>query len=69
MGEKYQQLVKRLADVHNLDRTAALLGWDQQTQMPPGGAASRAGHLATVTRLAHEIFTSATQTSSIPQWM
>jgi carboxypeptidase Taq len=58
MSEKYQQLVKRLADVHNLDRTAAVLGWDQQTLMPPGGAAARASQLATVTRLAHEIFTS-----------
>jgi carboxypeptidase Taq len=58
MGEKYQQLVKRLADVHNLDRAAAVLGWDQQTQMPPGGAAARAVQLATVTRLGHEIFTS-----------
>jgi len=58
MGEKYQQLVKRLEDVHNLDRTAAVLGWDQQTQMPPGGAAARAAQLATVARLGHEIFTS-----------
>ena len=56
MGEKYEQLVNRLADVQNLQHTAAILEWDQQTQMPPGGAEARAAQLATVTRLGHELF-------------
>lgn len=56
MGEKYEQLVNRLTDVQNLQRTAAVLEWDQQTQMPPGGAESRAAQLATITRLGHELF-------------
>ena len=58
MTEKYQQLVKRLEDVHNLNHAAAVLGWDQQTHMPPGGAEARAAQLTTLSRLAHEMFVS-----------
>ncbi len=59
MGEKYQQLVKRLSDVQNLNRASSVLGWDQQTHMPPGGAESRAAQLTTLSRLTHELFTAA----------
>ncbi len=58
MTEKYQQLVKRLEDTQNLNRAAAVLGWDQQTHMPPGGAEARAAQLTTLSRLAHEMFVS-----------
>ena len=34
-----------------------MLGWDQATYMPPGGAAARARQGATLSRLAHERFT------------
>jgi carboxypeptidase Taq len=54
---KYQELMARLADVSNLNGANAVLGWDQQTVMPPGGAAARARQLATVARISHEIFT------------
>jgi len=35
--QKIQELKTRLADVVHLQQTAALLGWDQQVKMPPGG--------------------------------
>src|SRR5262249_50039341 len=35
-----------------------ILGWDQQTMMPPRGAAGRAEELATLGRVIHERFTS-----------
>lgn len=54
--ENLQQLKTRLADVVHLQHTGALLGWDQQTHMPPGGAESRAEQLATLTRITHELF-------------
>ena len=57
MEGKLQDLRKRLAEVSDLGRAARLLGWDQQTMMPRGGAAARAEQLATVGRLAHERFT------------
>lgn len=56
MGEHLEQLKERLADVHNLGRATSVLNWDQHTYMPPGGAPARAEQLATVSRLAHEIF-------------
>ena len=51
-------LKEKLATVDDLRKAAALLAWDQQTQMPPLGAEARANHLATVGRLAHEAFVS-----------
>jgi carboxypeptidase Taq len=51
---KLEQLKERLAAVSDLNGAASLLGWDQQTYMPPGGAAARAEQLATLGRLGHE---------------
>jgi carboxypeptidase Taq len=49
-------LKERLADVHNIRTTMGLLGWDQQTCMPPGGAGTRAAQFGTLSRIAHEMF-------------
>ena len=51
---KLERLKERLAVFSDLNGAASLLGWDQQTYMPPGGAAARAEQLATLGRLAHE---------------
>jgi carboxypeptidase Taq len=53
-----ETLRERIGEIHDLDRASALLGWDQQTKMPPGGAGVRAEQLATLGRLAHEALTS-----------
>jgi carboxypeptidase Taq len=53
----FEELRQRLAEISDLGKTAALLGWDQQTMMPPRGAAIRAEQLATIGRIAHEKFT------------
>jgi carboxypeptidase Taq len=58
MEEKLDQLKTILAEVSNLNHVAALLGWDQQTYMPPAGTADRGDQLATISRLAHITFTS-----------
>ena len=55
--EHLKQLKERLIEIHNLNAAAALLGWDQQTYMPPGGAGHRAAQLATLSRISHEMFT------------
>ncbi len=57
MDERFQDLKTRLAQVSDLGRTLRLLGWDQETMMPRGGAQARAEQLATVSRIAHERFT------------
>ncbi|MCS6835950.1 MAG: carboxypeptidase M32 [Anaerolineae bacterium] len=53
----YQALLSRLSDVASLREAAAVLGYDQQTAMPPGGVQGRARQLALLSRLSHETFT------------
>ena len=45
------------AEIADLSKAAAILRWDQQTMMPPRGAAVRAEQLATLGRIAHDRFT------------
>ena len=53
----FEELLRRLGGVDDLERVLALLAWDQETKMPPSGAAGRAEQRATVARLAHELAT------------
>jgi carboxypeptidase Taq len=54
----FDELRGRLAEIADLGKTAALLGWDQHVMMPPGGAELRAEQLGTIGRIAHTKFTS-----------
>jgi carboxypeptidase Taq len=54
MKAKLQALKARLAEADDLEQAASVLGWDQTTYMPPGGAPARGRQLATLRRLAHE---------------
>ncbi|HHN93354.1 MAG TPA: carboxypeptidase M32, partial [Anaerolineae bacterium] len=54
MEDKLKELKARLLEVHDLKAAAQLLTWDQNTYMPPGGAAARARQTALLQRLAHE---------------
>jgi carboxypeptidase Taq len=58
MQPKLKELKTRLLEINDLNSAAALLGWDQATYMPPGGAEARGRQMATLARLAHEKFTS-----------
>jgi carboxypeptidase Taq len=58
VSAKFEELRARLAEISDLSRTAALLGWDQETMMPPLGAPGRAEQMATLSRVIHEKFTS-----------
>ena len=58
MSEKLGRLQEMLAEIFDISKAIAVLGWDQQTYMPQGGAQGRAMQLATLSRLAHEKFTS-----------
>ncbi|GIV90598.1 MAG: carboxypeptidase Taq [Chloroflexus sp.] len=53
MESRLQELRARLLEIDDINSAAAVLGWDQSTYMPPGGAAARARQLATLSRLAH----------------
>ncbi|RYY18713.1 MAG: carboxypeptidase M32, partial [Chitinophagaceae bacterium] len=54
---QYQTAMSRIAD---LRFSSALLQWDQETYMPPQGAPLRGQQIATLTEMAHELFTSKT---------
>ncbi len=54
--KKLQELKYRLAEVNDLQSAGAVLGWDQSTYMPPGGAEARGRQVATLARLAQEKF-------------
>jgi len=58
LEDKLRALKEHLARISDLRAAEAVLSWDQETYMPPGGAAARAEQLATLERLAHEFFTS-----------
>jgi carboxypeptidase Taq len=58
MEEKLARLKEILGEVFDLQAASALLGWDQQTYMPPGGAEGRGYSLSTIETIAHRKFTS-----------
>ncbi len=49
-----EQLKGHLADIKALSEAAAVLGWDQQTYMPPGGAPARAAQIMALSRIIHQ---------------
>jgi carboxypeptidase Taq len=59
MQTKLERLKTILAEVYDLESVAGLLGWDQQTGMPPAAAEGRGYQLSTLESLAHVRFTSA----------
>ena len=50
------QLKTRLARIADLNGSASVLGWDQETMMPEGGVQARADQMSTLGGLAHEYF-------------
>ena len=56
--EKLDQLKEKVREITYLGRAAAVLGWDQQTYMPSGGAEDRGNQLAVLGSLTHRMFTS-----------
>ena len=50
----YAELREVLGEISDLGSAVALLWWDERTKMPPGGAAARAEHAATLARVIHE---------------
>jgi carboxypeptidase Taq len=57
MEQTLHALRARLHEIDDLNRAAAVLAWDQQTQLPPSGGAGRGRQLATLQRLSHERLT------------
>ncbi|MFH0921859.1 MAG: carboxypeptidase M32 [Fibrobacterota bacterium] len=49
-------LKARLAEICDLRHAGAVLLWDRQVNMPPGGSMARAEQTATLRKMAHEMF-------------
>jgi carboxypeptidase Taq len=58
MSEKLEKLKELLGEVGDIGRATAVLGWDQQVNMPPGGGEARGQQLATLGKIAQEKFIS-----------
>jgi len=54
--KKLTELKSLLAEVSDLNNAAAVLGWDQATYMPSGGAPARGRQMATLAKVAQEKF-------------
>ena len=55
-SEAVTKLREHLATINDLHGAMAVLGWDELTKMPTGGAGARGERMATLGRLAHEMF-------------
>jgi carboxypeptidase Taq len=51
--ELYKTKMQRIADIRN---ASALMQWDQETYMPPRGAALRGQQISTLSELSHKLF-------------
>ncbi len=58
MEKKLNEFKQLIAEVTDLGRAQAVLGWDQQVNMPRGGAEDRGNILATLAGIGHQKFTS-----------
>ena len=57
MSKTYETFVERLHELADLSHVQGLMSWDQETYMPPRGAAMRARALGTLAGLYHERLT------------
>ncbi|MEW4527822.1 carboxypeptidase M32 [Maioricimonas sp. JC845] len=58
VDERYEELIGELKQIALLNSCSSVLGWDEQTYMPPGGAEHRANQLAMLAGMSHERATS-----------
>lgn len=56
-ADAYAELIRRSKELGVLNSCAAMLGWDQQTYMPPNAAAFRGEQMALLASLSHQRFT------------
>ena len=55
--EKFSKLKRHLKKIHDIESAAAVLIWDQNTHLPPGGAPARGEQIGQLRSVAHELWT------------
>ena len=58
MKKKLDELKTIIYEINDINKAAAVLGWDQETYMPKGGIVDRANQLSTLSCISHEKFIS-----------
>ncbi len=61
----YDRLIAHFREIGLLQSTQMLLGWDEQTMMPPAGVEHRSRQLSQLARLAHQMRTD----PRVPEWL
>src|SRR5579872_443660 len=56
MTREIDRLREHLSEIMNLQHAGQVLSWDESTYMPRAGADARGAAMATVSRIAHEMF-------------
>lgn len=59
MGQKYEALLRKVNQLHDLEKAMSVMGWDREVNMPAAGAAIRNQQMTTLRGLLHEMRTSA----------
>ncbi len=57
MKKNYEEYVASMRKIADVNYAAGLLSWDKEVNMPPKGAAIRSQQVATLSGIAHEMFT------------
>lgn len=57
MNQKYETYKSTMQKIADVERAAAVLNWDKEVNNPKKGAAVRARQVATLSGIAHELFT------------
>ncbi|HMK45163.1 MAG TPA: carboxypeptidase M32 [Methanocella sp.] len=57
-SKEYRELLEMIKDLSTLEQVVSILGWDEQTYMPAGGAPDRGTQKAAIIGIMHERLTS-----------
>ena len=57
MSDAYEKFMQKVLEIDDLGHAQGLMSWDQETYMPPRGAAMRARAQGTLAGIGHQMMT------------
>ncbi|MCA9954252.1 MAG: carboxypeptidase M32 [Anaerolineales bacterium] len=58
MSAKFEQLLEKVYEIHDIEKAMGVLSWDKETNMPKAGTEARIQQMTTLRRISHAMFTS-----------
>ena len=55
-AELYENYVRKMHRIADVRHASAVLQWDQETHLPPKGAAFRGQQISTLSEISHQLF-------------